>query len=285
MPTCFVTGTNTGIGRATADALAAHGATVILASRSADKTKPVLDALRARYPRAGHDFVPLDLADLAAVKRAATAYLASGRAIDVLINNAGRAGPGGLTSDGFEVTFGTNHLGPYALTELLLPALRAAPQGRIVNVSSNAQFMVKGAEEIDWAALQRPVSRRDSLKAYGVTKLMNVLYAKELARRLAGTRVTTYALHPGVVASDIWREVAWPIRTAIKLFMTSNAKGAETPVYCATAPELARVSGRYYVKCREATSNPVADDEALAGDLVARSEAAVASVLGAAWRT
>jgi retinol dehydrogenase 12 len=279
MTSYLVTGSNTGIGRATAEALAGQGGRVILAARSQEKTMPVLQEIRARFPNAEVEFLSIDLADLASVKAAATTVMSSGRPLDVLINNAGLAGSTGRTKDGFQLTFGTNHLGPFALTEMLLPLLTAAPQGRIVNVASEAH---RGAKGINWDALRE--FDKGLFGAYGVSKLANVLYAKELARRLVATRVTTSSLHPGVVASDIWRKLPAPVRVIAKLFMISNEKGAQTSVYCATAPELASVSGRYYEKSAEKEPSAVAKDEALARELYDWSDSAVTSVLGQGWR-
>ena len=279
MTSYLVTGSNTGIGRATAEALAAKGSRVILAARSQEKTMPVLQEIRARFPNAEVEFLSIDLADLASVKAAATTVMSSGRPLDVLINNAGLAGSTGRTKDGFQLTFGTNHLGPFAFTEMLLPLLTATPQGRIVNVASEAH---RGAKGINWDALRE--FDKGLIGAYSVSKLANVLYAKELARRLVATRVTTSSLHPGVVASDIWRKLPAPVRVIAKLFMISNEKGAQTPVYCATSPELATVSGRYYDKSREKEPSLVAKDEALARELYDWSDSAVASVLGQGWR-
>ena len=230
-----------------------------------------MEGIRARRPLAEPRFLLLDLADLASVRRAAEAVLGEDRPLDVLVNNAGVAGTAALSRDGFDLTYATNHIGPFHLTNLMLPALRRAPQGRIVNVSSVAHLQVKG---IDWSLLERrTVPRRARFGDYAVTKLMNVLHAKELARRLAGTRVTTCALHPGGVASNIWRSVPQPFRWLLTLTLDSNEEGARTPLYCATAPELASASGGYYDKCREAPSSPLADDPALAAELWARSEA------------
>jgi retinol dehydrogenase-12 len=280
MTSYLVTGSNTGIGRATAEALAAKGGRVILAARSQEKTMVVVNELRGRFPNAEIEFLSIDLADLASVKAAATTVVSSGRPLDVLINNAGLAGSTGRTKDGFQLTFGTNHIGPFAFTEMLLPLLTAAPQGRIVNVASEAH---RGAKGINWDALRQ--FDKGLIGAYSVSKLANVLYAKELARRLVATRVTTYSLHPGVVASDIWRKLPAPVRVIAKLFMTSNEKGAQTSVYCATAPELASVSGRYYEKSREKEPSAVAKDEALARELYDWSDSAVTSVLGQGWRS
>jgi dehydrogenase/reductase SDR family protein 13 len=277
--TFLVTGANSGIGRATAEALVSRGGAVVMASRSAERTLPVIEDLRRKHPGADLEFLALDLASLRAVKESAERFLSTGRPLDVLINNAGIAATPGVTQDGFEVTFGTNHLGPFLLTSLLLPRLQEAKRARIVNVASRAHQRVSG---IDWDMLERPTrSVRERLRMYGVSKLMNVLHAAELARRLAGTGVTTYALHPGVVASDIWREAPWPLRPVMKLFMLSNEEGARTSLHCATAPELENVSGRYYHDdARERTPSRPARDAALARELYERSEAMVRRVLG-----
>jgi retinol dehydrogenase-12 len=274
--TFFVTGANSGIGRALVEALAARGGAAVLATRSEERTRPVLRAIQSRYPGARAQWVSLDVSDLTSVRRAAQTFLESGQAIDVLVNNAGIAGTRALSKDGFDLTYATNHIGPFLLTSLLLPRLRESSQGRVVNVASGAHLMVK---RIDWSVLERRATpKRSGFADYAVTKLMNVLHAKQLARRLAGgeTRVTSYALHPGAVASNIWRALPRPLQWFGKLFMLSNEEGAETPLYCATAPELATTSGRYYDRRREARPSRLAEDEALARELWARTEAAVA---------
>lgn len=278
--TFFVTGANSGIGRALAAALAARGGSVVLASRSAERTLPIVDAIRQQHPGADARFLQLDVSDLTSVRHAAESFLATGQPLDVLVNNAGVAGTRGLSADGFDLTYATNHIGPFLLTNLLLPALHRAPQGRIVNVSSIAHKSAKG---IDWSVLERRAEpKRSAFGDYAVTKLMNVLHAKELARRLTGTPVTTYALHPGGVASNIWRSVPQPFQWLLKLFLISNEEGARTPLYCATAPELSTTSGRYYDKSREVPPSPLANDEALARELWTRTEAAIADASGVA---
>ena len=275
MSTFFVTGANSGIGRALVEALAARGATVVLATRSEERTRPVLNELRSRYPNAQLQWVHLDVSDLGVVRRAAEAILATKQPIDVLVNNAGIAGTKRLSKDGFDITYATNHIGPFLLTNLLLPRLRESPQGRVVNVASNAHFMIK---EADWSGLEhRTAPKRSGFKDYAMTKLMNVLHAKELARRLSGTRVTTYALHPGAVASNIWRAIPQPIQWVMKWFMLSNEAGAATPLYCATAPELATATGRYFYKSREAKTSILAADAALARELWEKTEALVSA--------
>lgn len=275
MSTFFVTGANSGIGRALVEALAARGAAVVLATRSEERTRPVLNDLKSRYPDAQLQWLHLDVSDLGSVRRAAGAFLATKQPVDVLVNNAGIAGTRRLSADGFDITYATNHIGPFLLTNLLLPRLRESPQGRVVNVASGAHMMVRG---IDWSVLDRRTTpKRSGFKDYATTKLMNVLHAKELARRLSGTRVTTYALHPGAVASNIWRALPRPVQWVGKLFMLSNEQGARTPLYCATAPELSATSGRYYDRGREARPSRLAEDEALARELWERTEAITGS--------
>jgi retinol dehydrogenase 12 len=271
--TFFVTGANSGIGRALVEALAAQGGSVVLAARSEERTRPVLDQIRSRHPGVDAQFVRIDLSDLDSIRQAGAAFLATGHPVDVLVNNAGIAGTRGLSPQGFDLTYATNHIGPFLLTNLLLPRIRTSSQGRIVNVSSVAQMQVK---RIDWSVLQRRTTpKRSGFADYAVTKLMNVLHAKELARRLGGTAVTTYSLHPGAVASNVWRAIPQPLQWLMKRFMLSNEEGAKTPLYCATAPELASTTGRYYEKCRETPPNPLAEDEALAMELWTRTEEAV----------
>jgi retinol dehydrogenase 12 len=271
--TFFVTGANSGIGRALVEALAARGGKVVLAARSEERTRPVLEEIRSRYPDVDAQFFRIDVSDLLSVRETADGFLATGRPVDVLVNNAGIAGTSALSPQGFDLTYATNHIGPFLLTNLLLPRITASSQGRVVNVSSVAQFQVK---RMDWSVLERRTRpKRSGFSDYALTKLMNVLHAKELARRLTGTRVTTYSLHPGAVASNIWRAVPQPFQWLMKRFMLSNEEGAKTPLYCATAPELAGTTGRFYDKCREVSPNPLAEDEALAKELWTRTEEAV----------
>lgn len=266
----IVTGANTGIGRVTAETLAREGMRVYLACRSLEKSQPVIDAINAEAGEERARFLKLDLSSLAAVREAASAFLATGEPLHLLVNNAGLAGQRGQTVDGFETHFGVNQLGPYLFTELLLPKLRASAPARIVIVASRAHIRVKN---VGLDAVRRPTPSMTGFRQYAQSKLANVLWARELGERLSGAGVTTYAVHPGVIASDIWRRVPAPLRFIAKLFMKNNEEGAATSLYCATAPELAQHTGRYYANAREATASATARDDALARELRARCDA------------
>jgi retinol dehydrogenase-12 len=269
MKTIIVTGANTGIGKITAAELAKQGAHVILACRNQEKTEKVLEEIRRDVPGANVEFVPLDLGDLTSVRACAKALLDRNTPIHGLINNAGLAGSRGQTKDGFEVQFGTNHLGHYLFTRLLLDRIIESGPARIVNVASASHYQAKG---IDWDALQKPTRSVTALNEYAVSKLSNVLFTKELARRLEGTQVTTYAVHPGVVATDVWRKVPAPFRWLMKKFMITPERGAEASLRCATDPALASESGRYYdVGGKEKRPARLADDVELAKTLWTKS--------------
>lgn len=264
--TWVVTGANTGIGRVTAEVLASRGAHVVLACRSEARTRPVLDAIAAAGGSA--EFLPLDLADLGSARAAAISLRRRGRPVHGLVNNAGLAGTGGITTQGFELTFGVNHLGAFVFTEHLLDALVASAPARIVFVASKAHYRTSG---IDWERLRQPARTPIAFPEYCVSKLCNVLYANELSRRLEGSDVTTYSLHPGVVASDVWRSLPGPLRGIAKLFMLSNEDGAKTTLFCATDETLGHESGQYYDSCRVRAPSALARDVALQDLLVAKS--------------
>jgi NAD(P)-dependent dehydrogenase (short-subunit alcohol dehydrogenase family) len=253
-----VTGANTGIGRETALALAGRGARVFAASRSEEKTRPVIDEIITKTGNSAVEFLGLDLGDLASVRACATDFLRTGDPLHVLINNAGLAGTRGMTASGFELAFGTNYVGPFLLTALLLDRLRESAPSRIVNVSSVGHYRPSG---IDFEATRKRTKSFTGFPEYCVSKLGNVLHAQELARRLGGTGVTTYSLHPGEVASDVWRSVPWPARALIKRRMISPADGARTSLYCATSPDVADESGHYYDDCSRKEPSAVATPE------------------------
>jgi NAD(P)-dependent dehydrogenase (short-subunit alcohol dehydrogenase family) len=255
--TFLVTGGNTGIGRATATALARDGGRVYIACRSAAAGDEAVSAIKAAAGSDAVSVLPLDLASLASVRDCAEAFLATGEPLHVLVNNAGVGGQRGVTAEGFELHFGVNHLGHFALTALLLDRLKASgPGSRVVTVSSDAHY---GARGIDFDALRRRTPTFTGQREYAVSKLCNVLFTQELARRTPG--VSAYALHPGVVASDIWRRVPQPARGLIKRRMLSVDDGAVTSVYCATSPAVAGDSGLFYDKCAPRPASRVATPE------------------------
>ena len=253
--TFLVTGGNTGIGLATARGLAARGGRVHIACRSAARAQAAVAAITAATGSDQVSFLLLDLADLASVRACAQAFLTRGEPLHALFNNAGMGGARGLTADGFELAFGTNHLGHFALTRALADHLAACAPARVVTVASDAHYRAPG---VDFASLRRPTRSWTGLPEYAVSKLCNVLFSQELARRMAGRGVTSYALHPGVAASDIFRRMPQPFRSVIKLFMISPEQGARTSLYCATDPGLAGASGRFYDNCAEREPSPAA---------------------------
>ena len=267
--TFIITGANTGIGKITARELARAGARVILACRNREKTDAVIAEIKRETGNQNLEFVALDLADLGSVRKAAAEINAKNVAIHGLVNNAGLAGSRGLTKDGFELTWGTNHLGHYLFTRLLLDRLKQAGHARIVNVASASHYRARG---IDWDAIRKPTRSVTGMREYEVSKLSNVLFTKELARRLEGTGITTYAVHPGVVATDVWRRVPKPVRWVIKKFMITPEEGAQASLRCAMAPELANETGKYYdVGGKEKRPNKVAEDAELARTLWTKS--------------
>ena len=266
--TFLVTGGNTGIGRATAAGLAGRGGRVWIAARSRAKGEAAVAGIKASTGNEAVWFLPLDLADLDSVRACASAFLALGEPLHVLVNNAGVVRARGLTRQGFELMFGVNHLGHFALTNALLGCLTASAPARVVTVSSDSHYSARG---IDFEALRRPERGVTGLHGYAVSKLCNVLFSQELARRTADTGVTTYALHPGVVASDIWRRVPWPVRPLLTRRMLTVEEGAATSLYCATSPDVAQDSGKFYDKCAERAPSQVATPE-LAAELWKRTE-------------
>lgn len=270
----LVTGANTGIGLVTARELAHRGAHVFVACRSLERAEPAVQAIRAATGSTQVEALALDLGDFSSVRRCAADFLARGLPLHLLVNNAGLAGTRGFTASGFELAFGVNHMGHFLLTHLLLERLRASAPARIVTVASRAHKRTNG---LHWELLRTPTRTRTGIHEYAVSKLANVWFSAELGRRLAGSGVTTYAVHPGVVASDIWRSVPWPFRSLIKLRMISAEEGARTTLYCATDPACASASGLYYDKCRVRTPSPLGQDAVQAARLWRMSEAWLAA--------
>jgi NAD(P)-dependent dehydrogenase (short-subunit alcohol dehydrogenase family) len=265
----LVTGANTGIGLVTARELAARGARVFITCRSAERAKRAVESiLRETGERV--ETLPLELGDFASVRTAAQTFLDTRAPLHLLVNNAGLAGVRGLSQSGFEIAFGVNHMGHFLLTQLLLGRLEQSAPARVVNVASKAHF---DAREIRWEGLKRPTRSFTGIAEYSVSKLANVLFSAALSTRLAGKGVTTYSLHPGVIASDIWRTVPRPFRPLLKLRrMISTEEGAKTSLYCATSPDVAAQSGLYYDECRVKEPSPLARDSELAERLFRESE-------------
>jgi NAD(P)-dependent dehydrogenase (short-subunit alcohol dehydrogenase family) len=265
----LITGGNSGIGLVTARELARRGAHVFLACRSPGRSEAARQEILKAVPGAKAELIPLDLADFDSVRCCARDFLGRNLPLYLLINNAGLAGSHEATRTGFEIAFGVNHLGHFLLTELLLERIKSSAPARIVTVASRAHYRTVG---IEWNAVQRRTRTFTAMSEYAVSKLANVLFSAELGRRLAGSGVTTYSLHPGVVATGIWRRVPWPARDLIKLFMISPEEGAATTLYCATSPEVTAQTGLYYDQCKVRTPSDAAQDTALAAELWRRSE-------------
>ena len=259
MKTILVTGATDGIGRATALELARRGARVVVHGRNGDKVRAVVsEVAAAAADGAGPVGVIGDLASFTAVRQLAAEITGQVPALDVLINNAGVfATERTLTDDGHELTFAVNHLATFLLTSLLLPSLRAAAPSRVVTVSSVAH--TRGTMHWDDLDLERswdgphPGPQSPGYGAYAQSKLANVLFANALARRVAGDRITSNSLHPGVISTKL-------LQTGFGMSGASTASGAATSVHVALAPELAGVTGRYFSNSREASAAPAALD-------------------------
>lgn len=265
----LITGANTGIGRVTARELARQGFHVFVACRSQQRTQALLDEVQRVTPEAMIEWLALDLSSLKSVRQCAQTFLARGLPLHLLVNNAGLAGAKGQTEEGFELAFGVNHVGHFLLTELLLERIKSSAPARIVTVASRAHYRAKG---LDWQALREPTKSVTAIDEYSASKLANVLFSAELGRRLAGTGVSTYSVHPGVVATEVWRSLPWPLDALVKLFLISADKGAATSLHCASAASVASESGLYYDECRPRTPSRIARDPALAAQLWQASE-------------
>lgn len=269
---CLVTGATSGLGEVTARELARQGATVVLVARNRAKAESTAEEIRSET---GNESVQLYLADLSSqdsIRRLAEEFRSNHERLDVLVNNAGGFFVEyGETEDGIERTFALNHLNYYLLTNLLLDRLKAAAPARIVNVASGAH---KGTEmDLEDPNLKGKYS---GWRAYGQSKLANVVFTYELARRLEGTGVTVNALHPGAVATNIGsNNKAWYARPALalfRLFAITPEKGARTSVYLAASPKIEGVSGKYFANESQVESSAASKDEAVAGKLWSLSE-------------
>jgi NAD(P)-dependent dehydrogenase (short-subunit alcohol dehydrogenase family) len=281
-----ITGSNTGIGKETAAGLADMGATTVLACRNVAKASEAQAEIKERTGNDDVHVVALDLSDFASVHRAADEVLDRWDRLDVLVNNAG-----GIwterqeTKQGFEQTFGVNHLGPFLFTELLLDRLKASAPSRIVNLSSVGHHMAMRGMRFDNLQSTR---RYAAMEAYGRSKLANILFTRELAKRLEGTGVTVNACHPGPVRSGFGMDgdmkgIMGLGNRMIRPFEISAASGAKTSIYLAASSDVEGKTGGYYVRCKPGHMSKKArrDDEArklweVSEQLIAEADTAAA---------
>jgi retinol dehydrogenase 12 len=261
--TCLVTGATSGIGEVTALELARMGAYVVLVGRSPDRCEASLARIKQATGSSSVEYLIADLSSSAQVRQAAHQFMEKHNRLDVLVNNAGAAFVRRqLSSDGFEMTFALNHLNYFLLTLLLVDTLKASAPARVVNVASDSHR----GQVLDFDDLQLERSY-GVMKAYGRSKLANVLFTYELARRLNGSSVTVNALHPGTVATRIWQK-GGPLNPLISLIMRTITvpveQGAQTPIYLASSSEVQGVTGQYFTNCKAVRSDPASYDEASA---------------------
>jgi NAD(P)-dependent dehydrogenase (short-subunit alcohol dehydrogenase family) len=258
--TVLVTGATAGIGKETAYGLAKLGARVVIVGRNEEKTKAVVEELKQRSGNADVHFLLADLSRMAEVRRLATEVLARYPTLHVLVNNAGAINLSRVvTSEGLELTFAMNHLGYFLLANLLLPALERGAPARIVNVASDAH---RGGK-LDFDDLQSEKGY-SSFPAYARSKLMNILFSRELARRVKDRGITVNALHPGMVASNFMAKpglFGTLGHAFMRVFGISVEKGARTSIYLASSPEVEGVTGKYFAKCRERSPSRAAQDD------------------------
>ena len=272
----MITGPTEGIGRATAFALAERGAALHLLCRNPTKATALRDALLSRYGDISVELYFADLGNFTEVRGAASAFIDRNEPLDVLINNAGVFNTRRtLLDNGQEEMFAVNHLGHFLLTTLLLDRLRQAEQGRVVVVASEAYRFCRGIrfDDLQWN------QGFSAFPSYGHSKLANILFTRELAERVRGTRVTANALHPGGVRSQLGAQNTWwagRILVVVKPFLRTAERGAETSVHLATSDEVATTSGEYFYNCKPKKTKAYACDREQARRLWELSERLVA---------
>ena len=267
MKTIVVTGGTSGIGEVAAIRLAEKGARIVLVARDKVRAEATMAKLKRANPSAAHAVHFADLSSIAEMKRVASEIAAAEPAIDVLINNAGAVFTTRQESvDGLEMTFAVNHMAYFVVTDVLLPKLKATPGARIVSTAS----MAHSSGKIDFDDLQMRKSY-STFRAYGTSKLMNILFTRELARRLEGSGVTANCLHPGGVATRFGSNnsglLAAIFKVAISLVGISPEKGAQTIIHLASSPDVATISGKYFYKCKVIQPTAAAQNDADAKQL------------------
>ncbi len=257
---CLVTGGNSGIGMESALGLAKLNATIVIVCRNLAKGEAAVSEIRRKSGNENVDLLVADLSSMRSVRELALAFLGDYPGLNVLINNAGTYLPKRVvTVDGYEAVFATNHLGHFLLTNLFLERLKTSAPSRIINVTSDAH---RGAE-IDFEDLMGE-KKYSAFKSYSQSKLANVLFTYELARRLEGTGVTVNCLHPGVVRTGFGKDMGGLFATGVKLmgpFMMSPGKAAQALVYLASSPELEGITGKHFAKGKERESSPESYDK------------------------
>lgn len=262
---CLVTGATSGIGKEIASGLAGLGATVVFVGRDGAKCEAVLREIAQKHPGSDVSYIVSDLSSQESVRGLAAEFLDKHSSLHVLVNNAGMfAGERAATADGIEMTFAVNHLAPFLLTHLLASRLKTSAPARVITTSSVAH---RGSR-IDFDDPQFEKRQYGGIAAYSQSKLANILFTRELARRLADRGVTANCFHPGAVKTDLMEgnpllyRAAW---AAASPFLLSPEKGADTGVYLASSPEVERVTGKYFIKRKTSEPSEAArDDEAAA---------------------
>ncbi|XP_018417544.1 PREDICTED: dehydrogenase/reductase SDR family member 13 [Nanorana parkeri] len=270
--TVIVTGGNVGIGKSSALDMAKRGARVILACRNQETAEAAALDIRRLSGNNEVLFMKLDLASTASIRSFCKTFLSSEPRLDILINNAGISGKG-KTQDGFNLVFGVNHLGHFLLTHLLLDRLKQCTPSRIVVLASNAHRWGR----INFKNLNPPGETwLEVTRAYSDSKLANILFARELANQLQGTEVTCYAVHPGVVLTNLGRSLPYLLKVVVFpigwLFLRTPMDGAQTSIYCAVEEGIEHYSGRYFTNCQLQQVKPHARDDAVAKKLWEVSE-------------
>jgi NAD(P)-dependent dehydrogenase (short-subunit alcohol dehydrogenase family) len=274
---CLVTGANSGIGKVTAKALAAGGATVIIVCRDRDKGEVARDEIVRETRNENVELMIADFSDLSRIRRLAAEVKAKRPRLHALVNNAGAYNDKRrLTADGYEATFAVNHLGYFLLTVELLDLLKSSAPARVVNVSSEAHRSAR--INLDDLNLENGYS---GWKAYGQSKLANVLFTYELARRLEGAGVTANCMHPGVVGTGLFNKIGGLPGKFLRLFtpfMRTPEKGADTVIWLASSPEVEGITGKYFVERKGQATNPESYNTTTAARLWEVSERMCSSI-------